>query len=632
MIILLSARRTSAVTLLNSPYHSSATVLDPSFSIIQVLQLSIDHQYLKLSKQSHARVCRLGLQQNAIVATKLISAYSICGNADEARVVFDSFRYKNVYIWNAMVNGYAKTYLHGESFALFNQMCRSEDSPDNFTLSTLSKVSGEVGDLNAGEAVHGKCIRTGYVSDVIVANSITSMYCKCGKLIEARNMFAEMPHRSVSSWNVLISGFLTDSGYDFDSSAWKLIKCMQIDGLKPDAFTVSSLLPLCGGDHEKWNYGRELHCYIVKNGLDLVSGSDAHLGCCLIDMYSRSNKVNLARQIFYRMKYRNIFAWTALINGFVQDGALDEALVLFRDMQVRDGIEPNRVSLVSVLPACGSLASLMSGKEIHGFSIRKKFNYEVSFCNALVDMYSKCGSLNCARRVFEDDSFCKDTISWSSMIFGYGLHGRGQEAISLYKRMVQLGIKPDTVTVVGVLSACGRSGLVNEGLKIYNSAINDYRILPTLEICACMVDMLGRTGQLKQALDFIKTMPMEPGPSVWGALLNAAILHCNSEMLDLAYKCLIKIEPDNPSNYISLSNLYASSEKWNLVAELRLMMKERQLRKLPGCSWISINDETHSFFVTDKVHPHSDMIYQVLDELILAMKEHSNFPDFEHFL
>ncbi|XP_058182080.1 pentatricopeptide repeat-containing protein At3g12770-like [Rhododendron vialii] len=609
-------------------YTSSSPVLDTSLSL---LHLSISRHSLSLTKQSHARLHRLGLDQHPVVATKLISAYSLCQNPVDARLIFDSFRYKNVYIWNTMVNGYAKNYLFDESFDLFSQMCLSEDfSPDGFTLSTLSKACGDIGDLRAGAAIHGKCIRIGFLTDIVVGNSIVYVYCKCGKFIDSRKVFDEMPQRNVSSWNSLIAGLVNSREVNVDSCVWEFVRSMRIDGLEPDAFTVSSLLPLCGGDAERWSYGKELHCYIVKNELNVGLGSDVHLGCCLIDMYSRSNKVNVARRLFDRMESRNVFVWTALINGYVQNGASDEAMVLFREMQVKQGVEPNKVSLVSVLPACSSVAGFTAGKQIHGFTMRKELNFETSLCNALIDMYSKCGSLNLARRVFNDHSFVKDAISWSTMISGYGLHGNGREAICLFEDMLQLGIKPDMITIVGVLSACGRSGLVNEGLTIYNSVVNDYGIKPTLEICACMVNMLGRSGQLKQALEFIKTMPVEPGPSVWGALLSASLLHGNSEMQDLAHNFLIHIEPENPSNFVSISNLYASSQKWDIVAEVRSAMKEKRLRKLPGCSWITLNSKTHSFYVADKAHSCSDMIYEMLEELLLVMKGDFDYPDTEY--
>ncbi|XVF38558.1 hypothetical protein REPUB_Repub20aG0112400 [Reevesia pubescens] len=502
--------------------------------------------------------------------------------------------------------------------------------PDDFTLATVSKVSGEIRDLKVGKLVHCQSIKTGFVLDIVVSNSLISMYGKCGDFEGMKKVFDEMRERNVGSWNALISGYANLGDWRVGKDLWDVVKNMQNDGMKLDGFTISSLLPLSSGEGT-WgcDYGRELHCYILKNELDLGFGSDFRLGCCLIDMYSRSSKVLTGRNVFNRMRLRNVYAWTAMINGYVENGDFAEALVLFQEMQSSDGIEPNKVSLVSVLPACSSYAGLMAGKQIHGYAIRKELSQDVALCNALIDMYSKCGSLNCSRQVFENGSFRKDAISWSSMICGYGLHGKGEEAISLYDRMLLLGNKPDMITVVGVLSACGRSGLVDKGLSIYYSITNEYGMKPTVEICACVVDMLGRSGQLDRALDFIKTMPVEPGPSIWGALVSASVMHGNLEMQDLAHRFLIQLEPGNPSNYVSLSNLHASSKRWDAVAGLRKMMKERGLRKAPGCSWIIINGKTHCFYAADKAHPHSSSIYEILDDLIFIMKGAGYPIDFE---
>lgn len=617
-------------TLLSSRNYTSATAFDQALSLLHYIKLSITQKSLKLTQKSHAKILILGLNQNPFLATKLISAYSALGNQTESQLVFYLFKLKNVYLWNTLINEYVRNGQYCEAFELFKEMCYGDVVPDDYTLATMAKVSGQMGDLVAGKLVHGRIIRVGFVSDIVVSNSLMSMYCKCLSFGDCRKVFDEMPQRNVGSWSVLLAGYVGCGKQSFDKEMWELIKCMQIDGVKPDGFTVSSILPLCGVDSRKWpDYGKELHCYIVRNGLDFELGSDVHLGCCLIDMYSKSNRIDEGRRVFDQMECRNAYTWTAMINGYAKNGASDEALNLFREMQVKDGIEPNRVSLVSVLPACNSYASLMGGKQIHGFAIRKLLNHDVSLWNALVDMYSKCGSLDLARRVFEDESFCKDAISWSSMISGYGLHGRGKEAVSLYEKMVLEGVKPDTITIVGLLSACGRSGLIDEGLSIYSSLINKYGIEPTVEICACVVDMLGRSGQLDQALDFIKRMPVQPGPSVWGALVTASVIHGDSKMQDLAYRFLIELEPENPSNFISLSNLYASSEQWDVVAEVRTRMKERGLRKEPGCSWICVNSTTHCFYVADLAHPCSHSIYEMLENLIFVMKGANHSPDFE---
>ncbi|XWS08708.1 hypothetical protein CRYUN_Cryun40dG0024100 [Craigia yunnanensis] len=613
-----------------SRYYTSATVLDSPFNLLHFLQLSATHESLQLTKQAHARVFFLGFTQNPFLASKLLASYAFFGCLTESRTVFHSVKDKSIYLWNSMINGYLKNYSYIEAFDLFCKMVHFSAKPDDFTLATVSKVAGEIRDLKVGKLVHCQSIKTGFVLDIVVSNSLISMYGKCGEFESMKKVFDEMCERNVGSWNALISGYANSGDRRLGKDLWEVVKNMQIDGMKLDGFTISSLLPLSGSEGT-WgcDYGRELHCYVLKNELDSGSGSDVHLGCCLIDMYSRSSKVLMGRNVFDRMRFRNVYAWTAIINGYVDNGDFDEALVLFQEMLLSDGIEPNKVSLLSVLPACSSYAGLMGGKQIHGYAIRKELSHDVALCNALIDMYSKCGSLNCARQVFENGSFCKDAISWSSMISGYGLYGKGEEAIRLYDQMLLLGNKPDMITVVGVLSACGRSGLVNEGLSLYNSITNEYGMKPTVEICSCIVDMLGRSGRLDQALDFIKTMPVEPGPSVWGAFVSASVMHGNLEMQDLAHRFLIQLEPENPSNYVSLSNLHASSKRWDAVAGLRKMMKERGLRKAPGCSWISIYGKTHCFYVADKAHPHSTLIYEILDELIFIMKGTVYPIDFE---
>ncbi|CAN4091018.1 unnamed protein product [Withania somnifera] len=523
----------------------------PNF--IGLLQLSIEYQSLRDTQKLHSKSFNLDLIKTLL------------------------------YLWNILINGYAKNKLFKQSLKLFDEMCKAE-----------------LGDLVCGRSVHGRCVRNGVVLDSVVANSFIALYSKCGVFQDSLKVFDEMPYRNISSFNVVISGYIGVKEENLDDELWDFVKDMLFEGWMFDAFTVSTLLSLCGEVKKNWHYGKELHCYSVKSVLesDFVVCSDIHLGYCLIDMYSKSFRVELGRRVFDRSKHKNVFAWTTMINGFVLNGDFGEALLLFKVMRV-EGVEPNKVSLISILPACCSFGHL------------KGLNHEVSLCNALIDMYSKSGSFSCAGRVFEHDCVAKDAISWSSMVSGYSLQGNGQGAIILYEKMLQRGMKPDRITVIGVISACARSGLVDEGIRIYNFAVNNYHLERTLEMCACI------------------TMPIQPGPSIWAALVNASAIHGNSEVHDLAYRFFIQMEPENPSNYVSLSNLYASSQRWDVVAQVRTMMKDKGLKKFPGCSWISVNTETHSFYVADKSHPCSVVIYEMLDQLILAMKQDDNGVGFE---
>ncbi|KAL3626113.1 hypothetical protein CASFOL_029662 [Castilleja foliolosa] len=610
--------------------HTFAAAVDPSGPLLGLLGLSIETHSLKLSLQAHARAQRLGLTQHSLIAQKLIFSYSQFKRINDAHLVFESILVKNPHICNTLLGGYGKNQLFLGSLGLFREMCENSmlPFPDEFTFSIMFKIVGDFGEVSYGKMVQCWGVKMGLVLDTVVGNSLISMYDRCGFFYDCLKVFDEMPLRNISSYNALISGFARENVENVNNSLgkyklWDFVRGMQSEGLEFDAFTISTLLPFC----DKFCHGTELHSYIIKNGFD----SDVHLGCFLIDMYSKNGRVDLGRIVFDKLKIKNVFTWTAMITGHVHCSEFDEALFLFREMQRINGVEPNKVSLVTILPACSSLTGLLGVKQIHGFAIRREINHELILCNSLIDTYSKCGSLSYANRVFEHECVYKDTISWCSIISGYGLHGQGQTAVTLFDKMLEKKIEPVTTVIVSVLSACCKSGLIDEGMRIYNTIVNDYKIEPTVEMCACMVDMFGRSGDLKRALDFINSMRVKPGPSVWGALLSASAAHENAEMQEVAYKSLVLLDPDNSSNYVSLSNLYAASKKWDVVARVRTVMKERGLRKVPGCSWISLNSETSSFYVADKSHPCSGLIYAVLDGLVSVMKLNSYSPDFVCF-
>ncbi|KAK9931307.1 hypothetical protein M0R45_018586 [Rubus argutus] len=254
-----SARKT--FTLKTLRYYTCATALHQPPNLHHFVQLSIANRSLLLAQQAHARVLTHGLRQDPFTATKLISAYALFGDPSKSKLVFDSVEPKNAYLWNSMISGYVRNCVYNEAYELFIEMCYCNVLPDDYTFATMAKVSGEVGDLGAGKWVHGKSIRAGFVMDTVVANSLMSVYCKCGDFGEGRKVFDEMPERNVGSWNVLMAGYRSTTDHDFDKGLLETAKCMMMSGVKPDGFTVSSLLPLCGGDDSgKLDYGRELHC------------------------------------------------------------------------------------------------------------------------------------------------------------------------------------------------------------------------------------------------------------------------------------------------------------------------------------------------------------------------------------
>lgn len=218
--------------------------------------------------------------------------------------------------------------------------------------------------------------------------------------------------------------------------------------------------------------------------------------------------------------------------------------------------------------------------------------------SSLINMYAKCGSIHLAQQVF-DNMFNRDVVSWNAIILGYGMHGYAENALALFREMQQEGVMPDHITFIAVLSACSHAGFVDEGCKYFVCMTSDHHITPRVEHYACLVDLLGRSGRLDEACNFIKNMPIEPGVGVWGALLGACGIHGNLELGEHVSEKLISLNPKNVSNYVSLSNIYAAAGRWDGVLKVRRLIKSAGIEKIPGCSWIEIKNEVHSFVVGD---------------------------------
>lgn len=395
---------------------------------------------------------------------------------------------------------------------------------------------------------------------------------------------------------------------------------MQLAGVKPNLATVVTVLPACA-HLSSLQQGKRFHSYIIRSGLD----SHVSVANSLIDMYCKCKDIEAAHILFYEMPKRDVVSWSVMISGYAQSGLGREALRLFCQMRLTD-IKPNSATIISVLPACAQLAGLHQGKCIHASIIRNGFDSDISVGTALLTMYAKCGSIELARRLFEKMRV-RDVVSWSAMITGYGMHGYSEEAIMLFSDMKREGMKPDHVTFIGVLSACSHTGLVDKGWQYFDSMKREYFITPRVEHYACMVDLLGRAGQLDEAYNFIKRMPVEPDASVWGSLLGACRIHRNIELVKCVSEHLIELEPENIGNYVLLSNIYAASGRWDDVAKVRTILKGKGLKKSPGCSWIEVKNQVHAFISGDRSHPESEKIYAMLDSLTMQIKGAGYFPD-----
>ncbi|KAJ7949883.1 Pentatricopeptide repeat-containing protein [Quillaja saponaria] len=387
------------------------------------------------------------------------------------------------------------------------------------------------------------------------------------------------------------------------------------EGVKPNMFTYSSVLRACDGLSNL----RQLHSSIMKYGLE----SDTFVRSALIDIYSKLGELQNALHVFHEMVTGDSVVWNSIIGAFAQHSDGDEALNIYKSMK-REGFPTDQSTLTSVLRACTSLSLLELGLQIHVHVL--KFNQDLILNNALLDMYCKCGSLEDANFIFSR-MVEKDVISWSIMIAGLAQNGFSLEALNLFKSMKVFGPKPNYITILGVLFACSHAGLVNEGWYYFQSMKKLFGIDPGREHYGCIIDLLGRAGKLDDAVKLIHEMKCEPDAVTWRALLGACRVHRNLDLAIYSAKQILKLDPEDAGTYVLLSNIYANSQRWEDVAEVRKTMRGRGVRKEPGCSWIEVNKQIHAFILRDNSHPQIHEINRKLSQFIHTLIGVGYVPD-----
>ncbi|KAE9586635.1 hypothetical protein Lal_00004981 [Lupinus albus] len=388
---------------------------------------------------------------------------------------------------------------------------------------------------------------------------------------------------------------------------------------KPDNFTFPFIIK-CSCNHFTL---QQIHAFVTKMGF----ASDRFIINALIHAYSEFGELGIAHKVFDEMIDRDVVSWTTIIDGLVNGDRPIEAMGLFESM-LEGGVEVNDVTVVSVLRACADAGALSLGKRVHGIVKEKGIACKGSnISTALIDMYVKSGCVESARKVF-DDVVDKDVFVWTTMIFGLASHGQCEEAIDLFYEMVASGVKPDERTITVVLSACRNAGFLRECNMFLNDAEKLYGVKPTIQHFGCVVDLLAREGRLKEAEDFVSTMPIKPDAVLWRTLIWACKVHGD---IDRAERFVKKLElqeksADDSGSYILASNVYASVGKWCNKAEVRELMNKKGLIKPPGSSRIEVDGVVHEFVMGDYNHPEAEKIYLKLDEIVDKIRKEGYDP------
>ncbi|CAM6011774.1 unnamed protein product [Sphagnum balticum] len=476
----------------------------------------------------------------------------------------------SVFSWNTKLARYVKAGQYKKAMELFQQMQQEGVTPDRITFIRVLNACAGLQALEEGRHIHAQIKQSGFESNVYVGSSLVDMYVKCGSMEDAWREFNRMPTRDVFAWKTIIRGHIRCGQ---QQRVLALSQQMQQEGVEPDPFIFVVLLNACASSvPAALEEGRRVHEHVIQSGCE----SNIYIGTSLIDMYAKCGSIEDAWRVFSRMPTHNAVSWTAMILGYVKCGHGQKALALFQQMQ-HEGIEATPVTFVGVLNACASLVALDEGRCVHEQIIQSGCEADAFVGSSLIDMYAKCGSIEDAWAVFNRMP-THDVVSWTSMLGGYAMYGCGREALEHFEQMCQAGIEVNKVTFIHLLSACSHVGLLDEGLHLFESMGLVYSISPIVDHYSCMVDLLGRSGHLHKAEDFIKTMPCEPDAAVWKALFNACRVHGNMEMGECAAKKVVKLHPDNAASYLLLSTIYAAAGKWDLKANVQWQRMQRDIR------------------------------------------------------
>ncbi|PIA60875.1 hypothetical protein AQUCO_00300412v1 [Aquilegia coerulea] len=622
---------------------SSPSTLPHSTPVSSFLQTLTKIQKLR---EIHAQLIVTGSITDPYIASQLLTSPALCRDeSNYTHLIFTQVSSPNIFIWNTMI----KKLIDGKSLNticsslfLYQKLLDAGFRPNGHTFMYLIRALTPQMYLLEGEVVHSHVVKFGFGSSQYVSSALVGFYVACVCVDRGRRLFDELPEPGLILWTSMVRAYVRAN---CPKEALEVFGKMREVGMMPDPVAIATIVSACT-QLGNLIIAKTMHGIISKTGVEIDDfvcsallgmygdcGSLVYAHRLFCEMSVKKNVVvwntmihqcikheNLddARDLFRKMPERDVVSWNTMIGGLCQMGRSREAIVLFQDMELA-GMKPNKSTMLSTLSACASLGALDTGTWIHAFVEKKRLNSDRSLDPSLIDMYSKCGSVEKAIQVFEKVPR-RDVFSWTSIICGLAMHGHGKKAIHHFSKMQEAGVKPDDVTFIGVLNACAHAGLLDQGKKYFDSMSKVYNLTPKIEHFGCMIDLLGRNGSLKEAYDLIMDMPMEPNNVIWGTLLSACRVHKDVELGEVVAEKMLELDPADPWTRVMLSNIYAEACKWDGVMTLRKELKKTGLKKAPGCSSLEVNGKVHEFLVGDNLHPQQKEIQSMLSNIEIIIK------------
>ncbi|KAG6422948.1 hypothetical protein SASPL_113331 [Salvia splendens] len=414
-------------------------------------------------------------------------------------------------------------------------------------------------------------------------------FCATTSLTYAAAIFRSLPAPFTNDWNALIRGH-AQSHHPINAAACYLL--MSRAPCRPDALTCSFFLKACARALARIE-SLQIHAQLVKSGFD----ADVLLQTTLLDAYAKCGDLDGARK--GNQPY--------------------EALKLFGEM-MESSMMPNEVTVLGALAACAQLGAIGEGERVIDYIRSNRFDENVIVCNAVIDMYAKCGMVEKALIAFNGMRCRRSIITWNTMIMAIAMDGNGEKAMELFGHMCRDGTTPDDVTFLAALCACNHAGMVDEGVHLFES-MEKHNVRRNMKHYGSVVDLLGRAGKLNKAFEITESMPMPPDAVLWQTLLGASKTHGDVEMAERASRKLVEMGSSACGDFVLLSNVYATHERWGDVGRVRDAMKQKDVKKVPGFSYTEMNGAIFQFYNGDKSHPRWRDMYKKIEEITFRIRE-----------
>ncbi|CAN4107280.1 unnamed protein product [Withania somnifera] len=590
-----------------------ATGFEPNIStLVLVIQTCRKLRDFEAGRTIHASTVRSGYSTTTSLQNSLLSFYAEFG-MQLAHNLFDEMTDRDVISWSVMVAAYAQSDDQTViALEFFQRMIDFGIAPDGQSVVSVLKACSKLRAIRMGESIHGFVISRGLGYDLFVHNSLIDLYSKCNHIDSSFRVFQEIPEKNVVSWNSLLSGLVQNENH---SEALTLFDSMRKAGVDSDEVTLVNLLQLRKSFLDPYQC-KLIHSRILRRGFEL----NELLTNSLIDAYASCNLITYAWSQFNNMKIRDAVTWSTMIAGFTHCGMPDEAIVVFREMS-HTTERPNAITVLNLLEACSLSADMKKSRWAHGIAIRRGLASDVVVGTAILDMYSKCGSVGSSRKVFDLIPH-KNVVTWSAIIAAYGMNSFPNEALALLAEMKMCGLRPNQVTAVSLLSACSHGGLVEKGISLFDELIWDHEVEPGLEHYSCLVDLLARAGKVDSAMNLMEKLRvgLKLGPSAWGALLSACRNYENYEFGASALPQVLELEPSSSAGYLLASNMYASGHSWVDATKMRMLAKEGGVKVIAGYSLVYVNGKACRFLAGDKKHSLSDELQFAIQQLHSCMR------------